>query len=133
MAGEQIDTGGDPAPPDDRIGGAAAIREAVERFDARVLDDPELQPSFTGSNVAEIKRHQVLLLSQVLGGPAGDAGRELADAPRELGITGDHSDRAVGHLVAVVTELGAEADTIAAAGDVLVGVRPDIVESATSS
>jgi hemoglobin len=131
LAGEQIDTGGDPAPTYDRIGGSA-IRETVERFDARELDDPELQPSFRGSNVAEIKRHQVLLLSQELGGRAGYAGRELADAHGGLGTTGDHDHRVVGHLVARFTDLGAEPDTIAAAGDVLVGVRPDVGESATS-
>jgi hemoglobin len=129
LAGKQTDASGNPASHYDRIGGGAAVREAVERFYTRVLDDPDLKPYFTTVDVSEVKRHQVLLLSQVLGGPANYAGRELGAAHSGLGITDDHYDRVVDHLVAVFTELGAEADTIAAAGDVLAGVRTDIVES----
>jgi hemoglobin len=103
LAGEQSDASAGPAAHYDRIGGAAAVREAVERFYARVLDDTELQPYFADANVAGIKRHQVLLLSQVLGGPAEYEGRDLGEAHRALGITESHDDRVVGHLVAVFT------------------------------
>jgi hemoglobin len=133
LAGKQTDASANPASHYDRIGGGDAVREAVERFYTRVLDDPELEPYFATVNMAEVKRHQVLLLSQVLGGPATYAGRELGAAHSGLGITDDHYDRVVDHLVAVFTELGAEADTIAAAGEVLAAVRADIVESPAHS
>ena len=80
----------------------------VEQFYARVLDDDELAPYFTDADVAAVKRHQVLLLSQVLGGPSEYDGRDLGEAHRGLGITSDHYDKVVGHLVAVLTDLGAD-------------------------
>lgn len=112
----------------DRVGGKPAIREVVERFYARVLDDDELAPYFTDADMAQVKRHQVLLLSQVLGGPSEYDGRDLGEAHRGLGITSEHYDKVVGHLVAVLTELGADDEVLAAAGGVVASVKADIVE-----
>jgi hemoglobin len=112
----------------DRVGGRPAIREVVERFYALVLDDAELAPYFTDVDVARVKRHQVLLLSQVLGGPTEYDGRDLGEAHRGLGITSDHYDKVVGHLVAVLVELGADDELLAAAGGVVASVKADIVE-----
>lgn len=120
-----------PSPPEshyERVGGQPAIREVVERFYARVLDDEELAPYFVDADIAQVKRHQVLLLSQVLGGPAGYDGRDLGEAHRGLGITSDHYDKVVGYLVAVLTELGADDELLEAAGAVVGGVKADIVE-----
>jgi hemoglobin len=122
-----------PASHYDRLGGAPAIREAVDRFYRLVLADDDLTPYFKDVAVSEVKRHQVLLLSQVLGGPADYQGRDLGEAHRGLGITDAHYDKVVGHLVSVLVELGADDDAIAAAGAVVVGVKPDIVESTGSS
>ena len=133
MAAETTDASPTPASHYDRVGGKPAIREVVEQFYARVLDDDELAPYFTDADVSEVKRHQVLLLSQVLGGPAEYDGRELGAAHRGLGITSDHYDKVVGHLVAVLTELGADDEVLAAAGGVVAGVKGDIVESGTAS
>lgn len=132
MAGNEMDATDAPTNHYDRLGGAPTIREAVDRFYVRVLADDELAPYFTDTEMAALKRHQVLLLSQVLGGPAAYDGRELADAHRGLGITEAHYDRVVGHLVSVLDELGADDEAIAAAGAVVAGVKPDIVESGAS-
>jgi hemoglobin len=125
MAGDSDDT--PTASPYDRIGGQPTLREAVDRFYARVLDDPELAPYFEGKDMARIKRHQVLLLGQVLGGPQDYDGRELGEAHAGLGVTGADYDRVVQHLVAVLVEMGVPDDILAAVGEVLTGVRPDIV------
>jgi hemoglobin len=133
MGADETDT---PTPPEshyDRVGGRPAIREVVERFYARVLDDDDLSPYFTEADVPSVKRHQVLLLSQVLGGPAEYDGRELGEAHRGLGITSDHYDKVVGHLVAALTDLGADDEVLAAAGGVVAGVKADIVESGAAS
>jgi len=129
MAAETTDASPTPESHYDRVGGKPAIREVVEQFYARVLDDDELAPYFTDADVSEVKRHQVLLLSQVLGGPAEYDGRELGAAHRGLGITSDHYDKVVGHLVAVLTDLGADDELLAAAGGVVAGVKADIVEN----
>jgi hemoglobin len=133
MAGDQTDASGGPVSHFDRIGGTPAVREAVDRFYARVLDDAELAPYFVDVDMAKVKRHQVLLLSHVLGGPQAYDGRDLGEAHRGLGVTDAHYDRVVDHLVAVLTELGAPADTIGAAAEVVAGVKPDIVESGIGS
>src|SRR5688572_25498312 len=107
MAGEQSD-GDTPASHYDRLGGAPTIREAVDRFYALVLDDPDLAPYFVDADVTQVKRHQVLLLSQVLGGPASYDGRALGEAHRGLGVTEADYDKVVAHLVSVLVELGAD-------------------------
>lgn len=127
MAGESTEAAV-PTSHYDRLGGGPTIREAVDRFYALVLADPDLAPYFEGRDVGTIKRHQVLLLSQVLGGPSDYAGRELGAAHRGLGVTDAHYDKVVGHLVSVLVELGADDEAIAAAGSVVAGVKGDIVE-----
>jgi hemoglobin len=129
MAGDKTDGAVAPDNHYDRIGGGATVREAVDRFYPLVLADDELAPYFTDVDIARLKRHQVLLLSQVLGGPTAYDGRELGDAHRGLGVTGAHYDKVVAHLVGVLTELGADDEAIAAAGSVVAAVKPDIVES----
>ncbi len=117
----------------DRVGGRPAITAVVEQFYARVLADDELAPYFTDADVEAVKRHQVLLLSQVLGGPSEYDGRELGAAHQGLGITSEHYDKVVGHLVAVLTEAGADDELIAAAGGVLASVKDDIVEDGAAA
>lgn len=129
MTGDQIIEGDTPASHYDRLGGAPTIREAVDRFYALVLADPDLAPFFTDSDVSTVKRHQVLLLSQVLGGPAAYDGRALGEAHRGLGIAETHYDKVVAHLVSVLVGLGADDEAIAAAGAVVSSVKPDIVGS----
>lgn len=126
--------GSDAAPTHyDRVGGRPAITAVVEQFYARVLADDELAPYFDDADVAAVKRHQVLLLSQVLGGPSEYDGRELGEAHRGLGITSEHYDKVVGYLVAVLTEAGADDELIAAAGGVVAGVKDDIVENGAAA
>lgn len=129
MAGDTTDAPGAPESHYDRLGGAATIKEAVDRFYARLLEDAELAPYFADTDLAALRRHQVLLLSQVLGGPAAYDGRQLGDAHRGLAITDAHYDKVVGHLVTVLVELGADDEAIAAAGAVVAGVKGDIVGS----
>ena len=73
------------------------------------------------------------LRSQVLGGPTDYDGRELGAAHRGLGITSDDYDKVVAHLVAVLVELGADDELLAAAGGVVASVKDDIVEDGASS
>ena len=129
MAGDTTDAPGAPVSHYDRLGGAATIKEAVDRFYARLLEDAELAPYFAYTDLAALRRHQVLLLSQALGGPAAYDGRQLGDAHRGLGITDADYDKVVGHLVSVLVELGADDQAIAAAGTVVAEVKGDIVGS----
>ena len=109
------------------VGGQEALKLAVDRFYVRVTEDPQLAHYFEGQDVPQIKRHQVLLLSQVLGGPAEYSGRQLGEAHAHLHVNAPDYDRVVEHLVAVLRELGVDDSVISAVGGVVEGVKPDIV------
>jgi hemoglobin len=127
--------GSDDAGPEDAsepdvlraVGGTPGIREAVERLYARLVGDPGVSHYFEGVDMPRLKRHQVLLLSQLLGGPARYVGRDLAHAHAGLRITSADYRRVVDHLVAVLTELEVQSSTIATISDTLLGFERDVV------
>ena len=111
------------------VGGGPAIASVVDLFYRNVLADPQLSGYFADSDLARLKRHQVQLVSQVMGGPVSYDGPALADAHKGRGITSDDFGKVVVHLVAaldahdvpeditgrVVTALGATQDDIVTA------------------
>ncbi len=108
------------------VGGGPAIASVVDLFYRNVLSDAQLSGYFADTDLARLKRHQVQLVSQVMGGPVAYDGPALADAHRGRGITSDDFGKVVVHLVAaleahevpaditgrVVTALGATQDDI---------------------
>ena len=113
----------------DRIGGAAVVRLAVEKFYARVTGDAELAHYFAGIDLSRLKRHQAALLTQLLGGPGRYEGRDLAEAHKRLRVTGADFDRVTGHLVATLHELSTPLDIVDSLTATLAGVRSQIVVS----
>lgn len=111
----------------DRIGGAAAVTEAVERFYRRLLADEELAGFFEDTDLAVLKRHQVALISQVLDGPKTYAGRELAEAHRGMEISAGQYEAVGAHLTAVLEELDVPRDIVDHVGKVLESVAPDVI------
>jgi len=104
----------DPAPLLDSVGGRPAVREAVERLYSRLLADPQVSHYFHDIEMPRLKRHQVLLLTQLLGGPTRYAGRVLAEAHAGLHITPADYRCVMNHLSEVLCELSvAEADVAA--------------------
>jgi hemoglobin len=116
------------APPSmyERIGGAATVREAVDRFYGRLLDDPELAGYFAG-DITALKRHQAALLTQVLGGPGSYEGRDLAEAHARLDIHPAHFRRVVFYLVGTLWELGAPMDVVMAIGETVASLESAVV------
>lgn len=119
----------EPAAPSyfDQLGGAPTISEAVNRFYRALLDDPELAPYFGGTDMAQLKAHQVKLLSHLLGGPNEYTGRDLATAHGGLAITDEHYSKVGGYLIGVLRDMGARDEIVAAVGSTLEGARPQIV------
>jgi hemoglobin len=111
----------------ERIGGAGAVSMVVDRFYELVLGDPELAPFFEGTDVARVKRHQVLLISQILGGPARYTGPDLRSAHAGLRIGQADFDRVATHLVSVLEGAGVDPDIVARVVETVGGVRSDIV------
>jgi hemoglobin len=111
----------------DRIGGGPAVRAVVDRFYELVLADADLAPFFVGVDLSGLRRHQALLISQVLGGPAEYSGRELHAAHADLPITAEHFGAVVAHLMTALTEAGVPAEVIARVGEALGAAEKDIV------
>jgi hemoglobin len=121
-------SGGSPAPSHyERIGGAASVKTAVELFYKRVLDDPDLAPYFVSTDMEQQRRHMVLMLTTVLGGPNNYAGRGLAEAHQPLNIPVEHYAKVGGHLIATLTELNVPADILGDVQAVLAQVRDQVV------
>ena len=113
----------------ERIGGGRAVSAVVDRFYESVLADPQLAPFFVESDVNRLKRHQVLLISQVMGGPADYDGRSLREAHSGMNIKSDDFDRVVTHLVAALQEASVPDEVIGRLGTQLGEAQKDVVEA----
>ena len=111
----------------ERVGGGPAIRAVVDRFYELVLQDERLVSFFTDSNLTQLKRHQVLLISQVLGGPASYDGRDLRTAHSGLRISSADFGVVVGYLAQALQEAGVDDEIIARVGAVLAATEKDVV------
>lgn len=113
------------------VGGAHAISAVVEEFYGRLLADPVTAPFFAplveSDQLGALKRHQVLMLTKVLGGPDRYTGRDLRDGHADLGITDDIYRRVSLYLLTVMHDFKVPMDILLAADDVLRGVHPMIV------
>jgi hemoglobin len=114
------------------VGGGPAVSAVVDGFYKRVLSDPRLVHYFDGVDLPRLKRHQALLITQVLGGPENYDGRPLAEAHAGLGIEHDDFMAVVGHLAAAMADAGVPADIIERAGAVVSSTESDIVEAGSS-
>jgi hemoglobin len=111
----------------DSIGGAPAVRAAVDDFYARLLADRQLAAFFTGTDLQRLKAHQRAFIAAAIGGPEIFTGRELASAHAGLGIGDGDFDAVVGHLVGTLTALGVPENTIEQIGEALAPLRCAIV------
>lgn len=113
----------------DAIGGGPAVSAVVNDFYERVLGDPQLAPYFEGIDIRQVKRHQVLLVTQVLGGPNNYDGRPLAEAHAGLGVDHDDFAAVAGHLTGAMRDAGVPEDILMRAIAVVAATEPDIVKS----
>lgn len=109
------------------VGGGPAVSAVVDLFYQKVLADPQLAGYFEGIDLVRLKRHQVQLVSQVMGGPTSYEGRELAEAHAGRGITDEAFGLVVGHLVAALQSFNVGEDIIGRVVDALGATQGDIV------
>lgn len=115
----------------ERVGGRPAVKAVVERFYERVLADRNLTHYFTGldeAGMTQLKRHQVAMVSQVLGGPREYTGRELGEAHEALKITAIDYRRVSHLLVGTLWEFKVPEDIIFEVSEVLASLQ-DVVAS----
>jgi hemoglobin len=107
---------------------AAAIRQAVEIFYARLLDDPGLAYMWRDTDMPRLKAHQRAFVMQALGGPALYSGRDMKAAHEGLGITGEQFERTVGYLLDSLRQVGVADDVIDRASADFESLRALVVE-----
>jgi hemoglobin len=113
------------------VGGAAAVSAVVDEFYRRLLDDPATADHFTtlvkDDGLHRLKRHQVLLLTKVLGGPDRYDGRDLDKAHADMAINNDAYQRVSLHLLTTLHDFKVPMDVLQVADSTLRAVRPAIV------
>ena len=111
----------------EQIGGKPAVSAAVDGLYERLLADSVIAPYFTGTDIDRQKRHMRAFMALALGGADLYAGRDMASAHADLGVTHDAFDRVVGHLVDTLVALGVPGELIQTIGDKLAPLRDQIV------
>ncbi|WP_448006727.1 group I truncated hemoglobin [Agromyces bauzanensis] len=111
------------------VGGGPAIAAVVDRFYELVVGDDQLTGYFDGVEMVRLKRHQVALVSQVMGGPVGYEGRDLRAAHAGMRISPEDFASVAGHLVTALTEAGVERPIIDRVVATIAGTEGDIVEA----
>ncbi len=93
----------------EKLGGAAAVELAVERFYDRVLADERVSHFFAGLDMARQKQHQTAFMTYAFGGASHWDGRPMrqahADLVQRLGLSDQHFDAIAEDLVATLQEL----------------------------
>lgn len=110
------------------VGGAPAVTAVVNRFYELVLGDDRLLKHFEGVELVRLKRHQVALVSQVMGGPVAYEGRDLRAAHANMGITAEEFGAVAEHLIAALTEAGVPPEIVDRTVTAVAATQPDIVE-----
>lgn len=114
----------------ERIGGGPAVSAVVDALYARLTVDPQVGRYFEDISLPEQKRHMILMLTKVLGGPDTYDGRPLDVAHQPLGISDPDYDRVGETLMGILGEVGVPDDIQGRVGDVLGAVRPQVVSQA---
>jgi hemoglobin len=110
----------------ERIGGAPAVKAAVDVFYGKVLADPHLAPFFGGVDMGAQSAKQRAFLIMAFGGPNAYTGADLARGHAHLvarGLGDSHFDAVVGHLGGTLAELGVGAGEIAEVAAIAESVR----------
>jgi len=111
----------------ERIGGTPAVTAVVDELYVRLTADPLVGHYFENIDLPRQKRHMVLMLTKVLGGPDTYEGRALDEAHQPLDISDADYDRVGEHLMAILGEAGAPEDIQGRVVEVLGAVRPQVV------
>lgn len=113
-----------------RLGGEPAFRAAVDAFYRRMLTDDRVARFFEGVDMEGQIAKQKAFLVFVTGGPGEYTGQEMRAAHAHLcerGLSDPHVDVVIEHLGAVLTELGAGTEDVAAVAALAEGLRAEVL------
>lgn len=114
----------------ERIGGAAAVKAAVDIFYGKVLADGRIAHFFDGVDMASQNAKQRAFLIMAFGGPNTYSGADMRRGHAHLvarGLDDGHFDAVVENLAETLAELGVGASEIAEVAAVAESVRDDVL------
>ncbi len=100
----------------EKLGGQAAVNEAVNIFYRKVLQDKSIEQFFVNTDMATQMTKQKAFLTMAFGGPNHYTGKEMREAHAPLvakGLNEAHFGAVAGHLQATLEEMGVAADLVA--------------------
>lgn len=114
----------------ERLGGEAAVDQAVELFYRKVLRDERINHFFDDVDMDRQIAKQKGFLTMVFGGPNHYTGRDLREGHRHLverGLNDSHVDAVIELLGESLRELGVADDAIGEVAAVAESVRDDVL------
>ncbi|WP_425998427.1 group I truncated hemoglobin [Caulobacter sp. DWR1-3-2b1] len=114
----------------ERIGGAPAVKAAVDIFYGKVLADDRIAHFFDGVDMANQAGKQRAFLVMAFGGPNTYTGADMRRGHAHLvarGLNDGHFDAVVENLAATLTELGVSTADIGEVAKIAESVRDDVL------
>jgi len=111
----------------DRLGGHATMVAVVDKLYTAILADTNLDHYFTHVDMAKLKRHQALMIGQVLGGPVSFELDALNRAHKDLNISNSDYWLVSGHLFSVLTEFKVDQDILDHVFSTLCAIRGRVI------
>jgi hemoglobin len=114
----------------ERIGGAEAVDAAVDVFYRKVLSDYRIYRFFDDIDMEKQAAKQKAFFTMAFGGPNTYTGADLRKAHARLvkmGLSNDHFNIVMEHLVATLNELNVQQDLIAEVETLAEGTRKDVL------
>ncbi|MEH0020036.1 MAG: group 1 truncated hemoglobin [Desulfobacter sp.] len=115
----------------ERIGGAAAVNAAVDKFYEKLLADDRISTFFESVDMERQAGFQKRFLTVAFGGAPKYPGQTLRAAHKHLveekGLNDTHFNAVLEHLHATLVELGVPDDVVTEAAAVAESVRSDVL------
>ncbi len=110
-----------------QVGGEPGLTAIVDDFYARLWADPSLDKYFEGIDGPQLKKHQRMFLTYVLGGPHVYQGAPLTGAHANLNITDEAFDTVAHHLLLTLEAADIERSLIKIILGFVEGARVQVV------
>jgi hemoglobin len=117
----------------ERLGGDAAVSEAVDLFYQRVLADERVNTFFDGMNMHAQAHKQRLFLTKVFGGPNNYDGQDMRAAHSHLELKPLHFSAIVENLASTLQAMGVEQTDIDQVSELALTMRDDVLNRSPSN
>ncbi|CEM39929.1 unnamed protein product [Vitrella brassicaformis CCMP3155] len=113
-----------------RIGGAAAVEAAVDRFYTKILADDRVKRFFSETDMKKQRSHMGKFLTFAFGGSSSYSERGMREAhkkPVSQGMDETHFDAVMENLAATLKDLGVPDDLIGEAAAIALSTKKDVL------